>query len=627
MIRFEVNPLDRYLELGGGGNPCLKPECQGGNSVNVDVRMCHDQEGRQTVDVVADLGQPLPLGGDHFNSVVSFFCLEHLRYDRVVPLLRECHRVLKGGGKAVFVIPNTEAQAKWVVDNPGGWDGKDLFTAASELIFGTQDYKENTHTSYFNPTVVKALFTEAGFVRVTTTPYNPRGTDLVVEAYKESLTEPGDRKGNAVAVDDRKFQVVSQLGIDDGVQDDMEQAVVPKAVEGDASADKKSLADVPPDQLYDRHYFDGGRKVGGYAREGYWDYPVHEVMVANLLLRRPQSVLEVGAARGYVGKRLLDRGIPYKGLEVSRHCYLTRTCDAVTLHDICQTPWPVGDKEYEVSFSVSVLEHIPHKYLNAVLREFGRTCKRHVHAIDFGEGDDGFDRTHQPFASRDEWRTRFSNAGLTDYEILSNKDIARGEIPPEVLNGDGKVKLNLGSFTVMHHHGWVNVDQHDLAQFAQANGYKFLRHDLRNSLPHGTGTVDLIHVSHVLEYFTYKDGLNLLKECRRLLKPSTGQIRVLVPDAELLMGKYRNDTLNDFDEVSDGCANSPTSAGKLWELLHSGHSAMYDAQTLLYAMADAGFRPNSTRPFVSNLPGGQIVRETLDQFPCLSLVMEGVPDV
>ena len=614
MLTVNKRPDEVYLELGGGANPVLKPRCRGGTDVCVDVRPCVDAGGESTVDFTADFNDPLPIQDGEFHGVLCQYALEHVSYRRVPGLLKEVCRVLKPGGRVVFVVPNTEAQLDWARKNPGGWDGRNFFDSISGLLFGDQDYPENSHRAYFDPSLVVSLFQDAGFSGVTVTPYGARDTDMVVQAVK-----PRTRDGEAAAVDARKAvvtpltQPVSQLGLDDEVKEMTQPLSVP---EGQS-----------PDGLYDRHYFNGGGKVGGYAREGYWDYPVHEVMVANLLLRRPQSVLEVGAARGYVGKRLLDRGIPYKGLEVSRHCYLTRACDAVTLHDICQTPWPVGDKEYEVSFSVSVLEHIPHEHLNAVLREFGRTCKRHVHAIDFGEGDDGFDRTHQPFASKDEWRTRFSNAGLTDYEILSNKDIARGEIPPEVLNGDGKVKLNLGSFTVMHHHGWVNVDQHDLAQFAQANGYKFLRHDLRNSLPHGTGTVDLIHVSRVLEHFTYKDGLNLLKECRRLLKPSTGQIRVLVPDAELLMGKYRNDTLNDFDEVSDGCANSPTSAGKLWELLHSGHSAMYDAQTLLYAMADAGFRPNSTRPFVSSLPGGQIVRETLDQFPCLSLIVEAVPDV
>src|SRR5258706_6437358 len=45
---------------------------------------------------------------------------------------------------------------------------------------------------------------------------------------------------------------------------------------------------------FDRDYFNGGAKVGGYAHEGYWDYPVHWTPFRKVMELKPESVLEIG---------------------------------------------------------------------------------------------------------------------------------------------------------------------------------------------------------------------------------------------------------------------------------------------------------------------------------------------
>ena len=94
-------------------------------------------------------------------------------------------------------MPNSEAQFQWIKDHPDGWDGKDFFTAASELIFGSQDYPENTHRSFWSPASATRLCQDVGFARVVVQPYGERATDLCVEAWKaEDKTGQAERCGS-----------------------------------------------------------------------------------------------------------------------------------------------------------------------------------------------------------------------------------------------------------------------------------------------------------------------------------------------------------------------------------------------------------------------------------------------
>ncbi len=399
-------------------------------------------------------------------------------------------------------------------------------------------------------------------------------------------------------------------------------------------------------QVFAKDYFNGGTKYGGYAGQGFADFPNHNVIAKKILAYKPASVLELGCARGYVTKRIQDAGIRANGLEISRHCWLTRACDGIICKDFTQTPWPYKDHEFDLVFSQAVLEHVPENLLPAVIREMSRVAKRCVHGIDFGVGDDGFDRTHVTLRGKIWWDAAFAQhwtpcgEGEPRVTVLDKEELQAGEFPPEVLHGDGKMKLNLGSHFQMFHHGWENLDRvMEWEPFAKERGYKYKLVDITSGLPYGTGAVSLICLSHVLEHFDYPTGARLLAECRRVLDPATGLIRVAVPDAQLLMTCYGSDTesigewggsgfrgsLSDFDEVNDGCAAEDTPLMKLDALLNEGHKSTYDEQTLCLALTRAGFKahPQGFRKSLS----AQMLREATDTFACLSLYAEGTPDV
>lgn len=602
MIELRHGPHDKIIELGGGQN--RNPSCQ----VNVDVRQ------GPGVDFVADFDKPLPIKDEEWDGVFSQYVIEHISWRKVRSFLKEVFRILKPGGRVVFVTADTEAQTEWINTNGNGWDGKPLFESASCVIFGDQDYAENSHKNYMNHNIALDLFGGAGFEAVITQPYGERRTDMVITACKPQRTEEPIRpvKGDILVIET-----------------------------------EKGLTTKDREDLFDKHYFNGGGKVGGYAREGYWDYPVHEVTLQHVLSRNPTSVLEIGCARGYILKRLQDRGITAYGIEISKHCHMTRVANNVQLQDICKTPWACNleyrdflDK-YDLAFSIATFEHIPIEHLGDVLLELKRCTNRGLHGIDFGGKDDGFDKTHCTLRPREWWRELFDHYGLAAHEIVDKEELEKGEFPQQLLVGDGKVKLNVGSYTTMFHNGWVNMDIHDLGAFAQNFGYRFQRHDVKTGLPYSTGAVDLIYTSHFLEHLNYVEGLAFLRECRRVLKPS-GVIRIAVPDAEMLMhsydwasrdSEYKKDftgpsyDLDDYNEINDGCASVPTPAAKLWSLLHEGHSACYDEETLSDVLKRAAITPvlsSFRKPHEESMGMEQISRETLDMFPCLSLYMNGI---
>jgi hypothetical protein len=199
----------------------------------------------------------------------------------------------------------------------------------------------------------------------------------------------------------------------------------------------------------------------------------------------------------------------------------------------------------------------------------------------------------------------------------------------------------------MRHWGWENVDLLDLKPFAQANGYKFRQWDLKQGLPWKTGEVDLFFLSHVLEHLSYQDGLRLLKECRRCVKPESGAIRIIVPNAGGLIEGYgafvkceechniaeAKSTLLDFDLINPNAASAPTACQKLWHLLLDGHSAIYDYETLRYALEEAGWIPSEASFRLTKVPAiQQVLREGVelayfgaDGQTGISLFMDAVP--
>src|SRR5579864_5674354 len=82
-------------------------------------------------------------------------------------------------------------------------------------------------------------------------------------------------------------------------------------------------------------------------------------------------------------------------------------------------------------------------------------------------------------------------------------------------------KLHLGCGTTPLD-GWINIDVDPNLFHAD------LIWDLTQGLPFEDKSCALVHSEHVLEHFPLEAGINLLRECRRVLQPG-GVLRVGMP--------------------------------------------------------------------------------------------------
>ena len=610
-MNIRRNQGERVLELGGGNCPLVNPACLGGQDLNVDCRMMYFPDGRQCVDFIADFNKPLPISSEEWDCVFSKFAIEHISWRNIPQFVSEIYRVCKPGGRAIIISPNSEAQMRMILSHPE-WEKDD-----QSMMFGDLDYPENSHKALFNPRSIAKLFTDAGFVVNKVEPFGDKQTDMMMEAMRPANSAPSPAFVPSRSVEVPQFPEEVKNSKKPFVE------IVPTAVSPvQLHLNNYTLTTERRAALFDCHYFDCGTKVGGYPNPGYQDFPCHEITTRHVLARSPKTVLELGCGRGYVLKRLQDVGIPAEGLDISKHAWMTRACEGVLPWDVCNTPWPVGQHP-DLCYSINFLEHIPEELLPKVFAEMERVSKRGLHGI--STMTDGFDRTICALHPVDWWQERLPKG----HEVFDKTELEGGMFPSDAIISDGRTKVNVGSYITMYHHNWVNMDVHDLGQFAQANGYRYVRQDLRQGLPFKTGEVDLISCCHTLEHVTYAEGFAFLRECRRAIKPDGG-MRIIVPDAAKLIDYYieEDKDLSVFNEINEGCALSPTDAGKLWSILVAGHQAFYDAETLSEALQEAGWTAKVSAFRKAAFPQcDRIVRETIDIQPEISLIVDAIPSM
>ena len=102
--------------------------------------------------------------------------------------------------------------------------------------------------------------------------------------------------------------------------------------------------------------------------------------------------------------------------------------------------------------------------------------------------------------------------------------------------------VNLGCGSV-YHPDWINLDSIPASDLVR-------RWDIRRPLPFADGEVDACYASHVLEHLPKPNALDLLVECRRILKRG-GIVRLAVPDLENIATAY----LRSVRDVADDRAS------------------------------------------------------------------------
>lgn len=118
--------------------------------------------------------------------------------------------------------------------------------------------------------------------------------------------------------------------------------------------------------------------------------------------------------------------------------------------------------------------------------------------------------------------------------------------------------------------GFVNVDIDPGAD---------VQHDLTRDLPWNDDSVDGIYSEHFIEHIAQKDGLQLLRECRRVLIPG-GRLRIATPDLDAIVDDYaRNHVHGDWQKYgldwTDNRCERLNMALRWW-----GHQWVYNEEEL-----------------------------------------------
>lgn len=150
-----------------------------------------------------------------------------------------------------------------------------------------------------------------------------------------------------------------------------------------------------------------------------------------------------------------------------------------------------------------------------------------------------------------------------------------------------KLQIGAGPFAL---DGWLSTD------IAPASD-RIIFMDAADIFPFADGSFDYVFSEHMIEHLTLQQGLFMLKECRRVLKPG-GIIRIATPNLEILLGLYASQGLdaksdNYIKWITDtfltgvGVYRASLVINKAFQ--NWGHKFLYDGDLLSLALREAGF--------------------------------------
>jgi predicted SAM-dependent methyltransferase len=160
-----------------------------------------------------------------------------------------------------------------------------------------------------------------------------------------------------------------------------------------------------------------------------------------------------------------------------------------------------------------------------------------------------------------------------------------------ILEQRSEIFLELGAGDKKGVGNWVTVD---------VAGNSDIQWDLTKGLPFPNETIAKIYSSHVFEHFSFKEGQNLLEECRRVLIPD-GEFSICVPNARLYIEAYAKAQLLDEDTFFTWkpAYNYTTRIDYVnyMAFMDDQHKYMFDEENLLHILKQRGFKNARLRHF------------------------------
>jgi predicted SAM-dependent methyltransferase len=137
--------------------------------------------------------------------------------------------------------------------------------------------------------------------------------------------------------------------------------------------------------------------------------------------------------------------------------------------------------------------------------------------------------------------------------------------------------------------GWLNTDLYPLND-------NVLFMDASQVFPFASGTFDYVFHEHMIEHLDYKNGLHMLSECLRVLKPG-GTMRAAFPDLRVLVELYRDNKTEEQNKYITFNVDSYLSDIRIYDdvfvinnfVRNWGHQFIYDYKCFKRAVESVGF--------------------------------------
>lgn len=157
------------------------------------------------------------------------------------------------------------------------------------------------------------------------------------------------------------------------------------------------------------------------------------------------------------------------------------------------------------------------------------------------------------------------------------------------MNAD-KIHLGCGE---CYKDGWFNVDHPTPEYYADRTIRVDLDFDIARPLPFEDNSASFIYSEHVIEHFDLPTGLNIFRECYRILKPG-GVLRTSTPDLEIILGYYSN-PFREWREdlyIKEGGGDWIQTRCEMvnFRFRDCGHKYIYDTEEITRRLNESGFR-------------------------------------
>jgi len=141
-----------------------------------------------------------------------------------------------------------------------------------------------------------------------------------------------------------------------------------------ARASAKSLEHIRISREYGEMYFDGPREYGygGFRYDGRWRSVAKDI-VDHFGLKPGDRLLDVGCAKGFLVKDLLELGIDAYGIDISEYALMHCEPEVVgRLHIGSADKLPFPDQSFNVVTSINTAHNLPHARCIKSIQEMER---------------------------------------------------------------------------------------------------------------------------------------------------------------------------------------------------------------------------------------------------------------